>query len=98
MTAKGRRNVVTGRATVELPAGLVTETFSRPNVADGDLFREHLDRLCAALDIRDQRIGLALPDASARAHVLRFETLPRREREFRDIVAWRLKRDMLQQV
>lgn len=95
LAARGRRNIVTGRATVDLPAGLVTETFTRPNVTDRELFREHLGRLCSALDIREQRIGLALPDAAARVHVLMFETLPRREREFRDIIAWRLKRDNL---
>lgn len=95
LAEKGRNLAVAGRAAVELPAGLVKETFSRPNVADGDVFKEHLQRLCAALGIQEHRIGLALPDATARVHILAFETLPRRERELRDIIVWRLKRDNL---
>lgn len=95
LAAKGRRRAVAARSFVDLPAGLVTETFSRQNVADGAVFREHLTRLCATLGAGRDRVGLALPDAVARVHLLMFDALPRKEDEIRDIILWRLKRDNL---
>ncbi|MDH4098978.1 MAG: pilus assembly protein PilM [Nitrospirota bacterium] len=95
LAAKGRQRVVAARAFVDLPSGLVTGTFSRPNVADGALFREHLARLCTNLGAGQDRVALALPDAAARVHLMAFETLPRKESELRDIIVWRLKRDNL---
>lgn len=92
---KGQRFTVVKRAQVDLPAGLLTETFTRPNIADVAGFKELLGRLRDQMDIRERSVGIALPDPVARVQILPFEKLPRREDEFLEIISWRLKRDKL---
>lgn len=92
---KGQRFTVVKRAQVDLPAGLLTETFTRPNIADVAGFKELLGRLRDQMDIRERSVGIALPDPVARVQILPFEKLPRREDELLEIISWRLKRDKL---
>lgn len=79
---------------VELPGGVVTETFADPMVADretlGGVLRGMLSKLAP---FKTRRIGLCLPDAVFRTQTLEFDVLPKSARDREKLIRWRMEKN-----
>lgn len=79
-------------AVTSLPAGLVSPSLIRPNIASVPDFVAELKSAFAKAEIKTSKISLALPDASAKVSLHPLDTLPGNENEKQQLLRWKLKK------
>ena len=79
--------------TVDLPAGMVGENYSSPNISDhhgfSALLRESLDTTVPG---KIRRTAVSLPDGIFRVQALDFDELPSRAADRERLIRWRLEK------
>ncbi len=90
--SRGSGLAVTAHATVALPPGAVTPSFTHANIADPAAVTAALRELFARLGSRPRRIGLLLPDTVGKVSLLRFETVPARADDLDQLIRWQLRK------
>ena len=76
----------------EMPAGLLIDSFTEPNITDRDAFVGLLRGLVSDAGNGKRGMSVALPDYLARVSILEFETLPGKKGETEQMLRWRLKK------
>jgi Tfp pilus assembly PilM family ATPase len=74
-----------------LPAGLLTDSLTEPNITDVPAFAGLLKDLLRGTG-PGRRVGVALPDYVSRVSILDFDALPGNSRETEQMLRWRLKK------
>lgn len=78
---------------LRLPAGLVRDHFTEPNITDEATFAEQLDRTITQADLpRRLRLSVALPEGSLRSTVITLEEVPGSYTELTQILNWKIER------
>lgn len=80
------------RGEAELPAGLLLDSFTEPNITDVPRFVELLRGLVKGAGHAGRRVGVALPDYVSRVSILDFEALQGKRDETEQMLKWRLKK------
>jgi Tfp pilus assembly PilM family ATPase len=93
VSGKGAKASVLGTARAVVPPGMVSESYSAPNLDDPEglsrLLRDSLTGL-GRPDIR--RVALSLPDSVFRVQTLDFDTLPGKAADRERLIRWRLEK------
>ena len=80
-------------STLEVPEGLVNPSFAEPNVTDEGELREALSRLVSDAGLkRVRRLAVALPDASARSHIISLDGQRPGTAELTQLLSWKVER------
>jgi len=74
-----------------LPAGLLLDSITEPNITDMRAFAEALKGLIGG-GARGKRLCVALPDYASRVSILDFENMPGKNEETERMLRWRLKK------
>jgi len=78
---------------LKLPTGLVTASFTEPNISNEASLIEHLNRTATQAGIgRPRALSLALPSGSARSHVITLDSIPSSRLEFTQMFEWKIER------
>jgi len=77
---------------VVLPAGLLMDSFTEPNITDMPAFVDSLKRLMSDVRHRGKNVCVAVPDYVARVSVLDFESYQSKKDETERMIRWRLKK------
>lgn len=81
-------------ATAELASGLVAPSLTSSNVSDVARVSRSLGTVLAQMAGRHQHVGLVLPDAAAKVSLIRFDTVPARAEDLRELLAWQLRKSV----
>lgn len=76
---------------VDLPVGVVTETYSAPNINDGERLSAALKECLAGVP-GVRRAALSLPDGVFRVQTLEFDELPPKAVDRERLIRWRLEK------
>ena len=88
----GTRPGIAWASQVELPAGLLLNSFTEPNITDVPSFVSLAGRLVQQAGRRVSRINVALPDHVSRVSILEFDSLQGKKDEVEQMLRWRLKK------
>ena len=88
----GARPGIAWAAQVELPRGLLLNSFTEPNITDLPAFVGLVDRLFQPAGRSASRINVALPDHVSRVSILDFDSLQVKKDEVEQMLRWRLKK------
>ncbi len=75
----------------ELPAGALTPSANKSNLADLAAVRRTIAQVIAKVGSGGSRLGLLIPDVVARIALLQFETLPDNLEDAHTLVLWRMR-------
>lgn len=88
---RGRQPVIAAHAAEPLPPGVVVPALTAANVHDratvGAAITRVLDRVG-----RPRRLGLVIPDATAKVSLIRFERVPQRTQDLDQLVRWQVRK------
>ncbi len=94
LSGSGGNLAVFSRKSLDLPAGLVNESYAEPNITDtevlGRMLREAVGAAAAGLPLR--RAALSLPDSVFRVQSIPFDELPRKSGDQERLIRWRLEK------
>ncbi len=79
---------------LSLRPGTLEPSFDRPNIKDPGHLADRLGDAFKKLGVRDGSISLLVPESCLKSSVLSFDELPASPAERRDLVLWRLKKQM----
>ncbi len=85
------KRIVQGVGMSELPAGALTPSANKSNLADLAAVRQTVARVIAKVGSGGSRLGLLIPDVVARVALLQFETLPDNLGDAQTLVLWRMR-------
>ena len=88
----GAESAVLYTKSVSLPADVVTETYSLPNVSDQERFNAVLRECLAGVPNGVRRAALSLPDGVFRVQTLEFDELPPKTADRERLIRWRLEK------
>jgi len=88
----GGRPGIAWASQVELPAGLLLNSFTEPNITDVSSFAGFVERLVQQAGRRVSGINVALPDHVSRVSILEFDSLQAKKDEVEQMLRWRLKK------
>jgi type IV pilus assembly protein PilM len=88
---KNPRNVER-QAVVPIPPGLVVPSLLQPNITSPPDFLSILKAALTKMEVRSNRISLAIPDASVKVAIHHLDKLPGNENERLQLLKWRLKK------
>jgi Tfp pilus assembly PilM family ATPase len=92
MAGRGADISVLHTGEVDLPTGLVAESYSSPNIRDLDALAATL-RACLSLSpVQTYRAALSLPDGVFRVQTLEFDQLPAKTKDRERLIRWRLEK------
>lgn len=80
-------------AVTQLPLGLVTPSFDTLNVHDTSELTQIISQTAEAAGLSSKkRWSVALPDATARTHVVAIDSKPSSRRELNEMIEWKIER------
>lgn len=80
-------------AVTQLPLGLITPTFDALNVQDVEELLQIIAQTAEAAGLANKkRWSVALPDATARTHVIAIDSKPSNRRELNEMISWKIER------
>jgi type IV pilus assembly protein PilM len=88
----GRRVAVSGHAAEPLEAGVVAPSLNAPNVQDERALAAALAAAVARLGQRTRRVGLVLPDTTAKVSLVRFEKVPQKAQDLEQLIRWQVRK------
>ena len=80
------------------PPGIIFPGLNNRNILKPGCVIETLSRMLDTLELRSRRIGLVIPDSVAKVSLLRFEELPARNADLKELIRWRIKKSVPFQV
>jgi Tfp pilus assembly PilM family ATPase len=92
MTGSGADLSILHAGMLDLPAGLVTESYSSTNIHDIDALTNVLRQYFADAPARTDRAALSLPDGVFRVQTIEFEELPAKTKDRERLIRWRLEK------
>ncbi len=92
MTGRGANLSVLHTGALDLPAGMVTESYSSTNVHDPDGLANVLRKCLADAPAQADRAALSLPDGVFRVQTLEFDQLPAKSMDRERLIRWRLEK------
>ncbi len=75
----------------ELPDGVLAPSPNKANLPNPGAIRQAITEVCERVGNVGGRMGLLLPDVSARVALLQFETLPDNRRDADALVRWKMR-------
>ncbi len=91
---KGDEPHVARLDSLELPGGVTTESFTKPNILDMPAFVEAARKLAGRMGRRGGSVNVALPDYASRVVILDFDNMPKKADDAASMIKWRLKKLM----
>jgi len=88
----GARPAIAWASQVEIPAGILLNSFTEPNITDFPSFVGLVERLVQQAGRRVSGINVALPDHVSRISILEFDSLQGKKEEVEQMLRWRLKK------
>jgi len=76
----------------DLPAGIVSESYTSPNIEDVDHVNAVLQKCLANAPSGIRRAALSLPDGVFRVQMLEFDELPGKAEDRERLIRWRLEK------
>ena len=91
---RGRRHfVLATSAATQLPAGLVSPDFDKPNISDPAQLADIAVRTAEAAGLANKKNwSVALPDSAVRTLVVSLESKPAGRAELNDVIEWKIER------
>ncbi|MBI5190391.1 MAG: pilus assembly protein PilM [Nitrospirae bacterium] len=77
---------------VELPPGLLLDSFTEPNITDMQAFADTVRGVFSGLGRMGKGVNVALPDYVSRVSILDFDTYPGKSEEVEKMLRWRLRK------
>jgi Tfp pilus assembly PilM family ATPase len=91
-TGRGANLSVLHTGALDLPAGMVTESYSSTNVHDPDGLVNVLRECLADAPARVDRVALSLPDSVFRVQTIELDQLPAKSMDRERLIRWRLEK------
>lgn len=89
------RDHKTGRHIVlPIRPGALEPSFDRPNIKDPSHLGDRVQEAVRKLELRDHNISLLLPESCLKTIILTFDDLPASADERKELVLWRLRKQM----
>jgi len=88
----GARPGISWASQVEMPPGILLNSFTEPNITDVPSFVGLVERLVQQAGRRVSGINVALPDHVSRVSILEFDSLQGKKDEIERMLRWRLKK------
>jgi len=89
---RGSQAVVAAHASEPVPPGVLAPSLNAVNILDRAALVGALGRMFDRLGRRPRRIGLVVPDATARVSLVRFENVPARSHELDQLIRWQVRK------
>ena len=89
-----RTGAVSGYFVEDLPKGALNPSAIESNIANPAVVKAAVDRVCQALDAKQEDAALLLPDPVIRVFVQRFDDFPRSTQEAIPMLRWKLKKSV----
>ena len=90
--ALDRERRVAAAVSRPLPAGAVTPAANAANVVEPDTVRDVVREVRLALPGAPRRLALVVPDSAAKVSLLRFDKVPARAADLRQLVRWQARK------
>ena len=90
--SRGGKPEVLSMAEVGLPAGLVSNSFTEPNIQDTAAFTEAAARLADIAGARGGAVNVTLPDFVSRVSILEFDSVQPKDDDTAQMIKWRMKK------
>jgi Tfp pilus assembly PilM family ATPase len=91
-SGRGTNLSVLHAGTLDLPAGVVTESYSSTNIHDPGGLASALRSCLADAPAQADRVALSLPDDVFRVQTLEFDELPAKSMDRERLIRWRLEK------
>jgi type IV pilus assembly protein PilM len=91
LDVRGGQPVISAYATEPLPAGALVPSLTAANVIDRPAVSEALVRVLEKVG-RPGRVGLVIPDPTAKVSFVRFEHVPARSQELEQLIRWQVRK------
>jgi Tfp pilus assembly PilM family ATPase len=88
---RGKQAVVGSYATEPLPAGALVPSLTAANVHDRPAVLDVLGRALERVG-RPRRVGLVIPDVTAKVSLVKFERVPPRPQDLDQLVRWQVRK------
>lgn len=88
----GARPGIAWASQVEIPAGILLNSFTEPNITDVPSFVGLVERLVQKAGRRVRAVNVALPDHVSRVSILDFDSLQGKKDEVEQMLRWRVKK------
>jgi type IV pilus assembly protein PilM len=88
---RGGHPVVSAYAVEPLPEGVVAPSLTSPNVRDRALVSAAVAKALDAVG-RPKRVGLVIPDSTAKVSLIRFEQVPPRAQDLVQLIRWQMRK------
>jgi len=85
---------VRSHAIETLSPGLVKPSLTSSNIADVARVSRTVVTAISRMAGRHQHVGLVLPDAAAKVSLIRFDAVPDRAEDLRELIAWQLRKSV----
>jgi type IV pilus assembly protein PilM len=92
LSAHGGRLVVAAHAVEPVGHGVVSPSLNAANVLDEDALQGALGAALDRLGQRPRRVGLVLPDATAKVSLIRFDKVPERAQDLEQLIRWQVRK------
>ncbi len=79
-------------ATEPLPEGVIRPSLTATNVTDTSRVGQALTTALQSIGGRQRQVGLVVPDSAAKVSLVRFETVPAREEDLRELIGWQVRK------
>lgn len=90
--SRGGQPSVRAHATEALPDGVVRPTLTGTNISDPGRVGQALSSALRSIGGRPRQVGLVVPDAAAKVSLVRFDTVPERDEDLRELIAWQVRK------
>ncbi|HET7219786.1 MAG TPA: pilus assembly protein PilM [Vicinamibacterales bacterium] len=92
LDGSGRDVVISGYAVEPLPAGVVTPALNAANVQDGAALASTIKSALHKVAGRTRRVGLVMPDTTAKVSLIRFEKIPAKYQDLDQLIRWQVRK------
>ena len=90
--SRGRDRVVHAYASEPLPPGAVIPSVAAANLVEPAIVGEALRRVLGRLGRAPARVGLVVPDTTARVSLVRFDQVPSRRDDLDQLIRWQIRK------
>jgi type IV pilus assembly protein PilM len=92
MADQGGRHVVTGHAVEPLAPGVAEPSLNAPNIHDEPALSAAIAAVLERIGHRTRRVGLVLPDSTAKISLIRFEKVPEKAQDLEQLIRWQVRK------
>jgi type IV pilus assembly protein PilM len=92
-TRRGAATSIAGYAVEPLAAGVLAPAVGAGNVLDAAALEATIWRVFERLGARPRRVGLIIPDSTAKVSLVRFERPPARQQDLEQLIHWQIRKN-----